>query len=204
MRLDINLATSPYEDVRRFWLRWGGLLAGLGIVTLVLVYAALAGWLAAAKDRSLIHQCEQQIATRDKQRQDAEAMLNRPENRSVRDRSEFLNDLFARKAFSWTKVFEDLERVMPAHLHLVSIQPEMSPDHHLALKLVVAGESRERAIELVRNMEDSRRFQQTQIMQENLAGQQTPGDNVQVDISALYIPESAMTMRTTTTKRSAR
>ena len=31
MRIDINLATQPYEDPRRFWLRWGGALAALGI-----------------------------------------------------------------------------------------------------------------------------------------------------------------------------
>ncbi len=23
MRLDINLASQPYEDARQFWLRWG-------------------------------------------------------------------------------------------------------------------------------------------------------------------------------------
>jgi type IV pilus assembly protein PilN len=205
MRLDINLASAPYEDLRSFWLRWGGLLAGLGVITLVLVYSAIAGWASAAKDRSLIRQCETQIAARDKQRQDALAMLNRPDNISVRDRSQFLNDLFERKAFSWTKVFEELERVMPPHLHLVSIAPEMSLEHQLELKLVVAGESRDRAIELVRNMEDSRHFQQTQIVQENVAVQQTAGDNVQVDISALYVPESVGAGATeTAAKRSPR
>jgi type IV pilus assembly protein PilN len=195
MRLDINLASSPYQDVQRFWLRWGGLLAALAAVTLVLGYSALAGWAAAAKDRDLIRQCQQQIASRDKERQNAVALLNLPGNSAIRDRSQFLNDLFERKAFSWTRVFEDLERVMPARLHVVSIQPEMSPDHQLELKLVVAGESRDRAIELVRNMEDSRRFQQTQIVQENFAVQQTPGDNVQFDISALYVPESAIAVK---------
>ncbi len=191
MHLDINLASSPYEDTRRFWLRWGGLLAGLVLVTLVLLFAAADGWVAAAKDRSLIRQCEQQIASRDTERENAITLLNLPANRSTRDRSEFLNELFARKAFSWTKVFEDLERVMPARLHLVSIQPEMSPDNQLVLKMVVAGESRDRAIELVRNMEDSKHFQRPQIVQENTAAQSTPGDNVQFDISALYVQETA-------------
>src|SRR5450755_319271 len=190
MRLDINLASAPYEDLRHFWLRWGGLLAVLAVVTLGLVYSALAGWSAAAKDRDLIRQCQQKIASRDQEREKALALLNRPENTSIRDRSQYLNDLFERKAFSWTKVFEDMEHVMPARLHVVSIQPEMSPDHELELKLVVAGESRDRAIELVRNMENSRHFQQTQIEQENVAVQQTPGDNVQFEISALYVPES--------------
>ena len=80
---------------------------------------------------------------------------------------------------------------MPARLHVVSIQPAMAPDNQLEIKLVVAGESRDRALELVRRMEGSRRFQQTQIQQESSQNGQTPGDNVQFDISALYVPELA-------------
>ena len=191
MRVDINLATRPYEDAGPLWLRWGGALAVLGLFTLILIYSVLAGWAAARKDRSLIALREQQIAARDQERAKAEAILNLPENRSTRDRSQFLNDLFRRKAFSWTKVFEDLERVMPARLHLVSIHPAMTPDNELEIKLVVAGESQERALELVRKMESSQRFQQTQIQQWSTQPGQTPGDNVQFDISAVYVPDLA-------------
>jgi len=191
MRVDINLATRPYEDAGPLWLRWGGALAVLGLFTLILLYSLLAGWAAARKDRSLIALREQQIAARDQERAKAEAILNLPENRSTRDRSQFLNDLFRRKAFSWTKVFEDLERVMPARLHLVSIRPAMTPDNELEIKLVVAGESQERALELVRKMESSQRFQQTQIQQWSTQPGQTPGDNVQFDISAVYVPDLA-------------
>jgi hypothetical protein len=80
---------------------------------------------------------------------------------------------------------------MPARLHLVSIQPAMAPGNQLAIKMVVAGESRERALELVRKMESSQRFQQTQIEQEQSQTGITPGDNVQFDISAVYVPELA-------------
>ena len=149
------------------WLRWGGALAALGLFTLILLYSAISGWAAARKDRGLIEQREQQIAARDLQKAKAEETLNLPANRGTRDRAQFLNDLFLRKAFSWTRVFEDLERVMPARLHVVSIHPAKAPDNQLKIKLVVAGESRDRALELVRKMESSQRFQQTQIEQES-------------------------------------
>jgi type IV pilus assembly protein PilN len=189
MRVDINLATRPYEDSGPLWLRWGGALAALGLFTLILLYSTLSGWAAARKDRGLIEQRQQQIAARDLQKAKAEETLNLPANRGTRDRAQFLNDLFLRKAFSWTKVFEDLERVMPARLHVVSIHPEKAPDNQLKIKLVVAGESRDRALELVRKMESSQRFRQTQIEQESTQAGQTPGDNVQFDISALYVPD---------------
>ena len=98
MRVDINLATRPYEDSSSMWLRWGGALAALSLFTLVLVYMVIAGWVAARKDRSLIAQREEQIAARDQEKTRAEGILNLPENRSTRDRSQFLNELFRRKA----------------------------------------------------------------------------------------------------------
>ncbi|HZQ68842.1 MAG TPA: hypothetical protein VFA68_10025 [Terriglobales bacterium] len=190
MRLDINLATHPYEDQRRFWLRWGSALAFLGLVTLVLLYAVISGWLTARSTRSLIRQAQQQIAERDQEKVKAEATLNRPENRSTRDQSQFLNDLFQRKAFSWTRVFEDMEKVMPGRLHLVSIRPEMDESNQLQLKIVVGGDSRDKAIELVHKMETSERFRQTYIERENAQSGQSGGDAVQFEIISQYVPQA--------------
>jgi len=189
MRIDINLATQPYEDSQQLWVRWGSGVAVIGLFTLMLLYMVITGWVSARKDRNLIRQREEQIAERDNEKTKAEVILNLPENRNTRDRSQFLNDLFQRKAFSWTKVFEDLERVMPARLHVVSIHPEMPNENQLQIKLRVAGESHERALELVRKMEGSQRFQQTRIDIENFQSGQTTGDNVEVDITAMYVPD---------------
>lgn len=204
MRLDINLATHRYEDARQFWLRWGGGIALLGILTLVLLYTAFAGWNATQKDRRLVQKYQDQIATRDQERARAEAMLNLPENREVRDRSQFLNALFERKAFSWTRVFEELERVMPAGLHVVSIQPQITQENELAIKLSVSGNSRDHALDLVRRMESSPAFRQTQIESEAQNRNPTsPQDSVQFSISALYVPQAPETNIPATTLRPA-
>lgn len=190
MRLDINLATYPYEDSRRFWFRWGGALAMLGILTAGLLYHTGREWVDARKDHLIRAQYQQQIASRDEEVADANALMNLPQNRSIRDRSQFLNDLFYRKSFSWTQVFEQLEQVMPPRVHVVSITPELTSDNELAIKLVVAGDSHDRALELVRKMEESQHFRQTQIITETAeAGNGTnAGDTVKFDISALYLP----------------
>jgi type IV pilus assembly protein PilN len=189
MRLDINLATNVYEDAREFWTRWGIALGLLSVVTLGLLILSISGYWAARQDRSKISELESKIAERDKERADAEALLNRPENRAIRDRSQYLNDLIARKAFSWTKAFEDLERVMPPRIHLVSIQPQLNDNNQLEIKMMVAGESQEKAIELVKHMEDSKHFRETRIEgigPANVAPGST--DTVQVQINALYAP----------------
>jgi type IV pilus assembly protein PilN len=189
MRLDINLASQPYEDARQFWMRWGTALAAATILTLLLVLGTVTGWYNARRDHKKIADLTAQIAQRDEARRAAEAFLGRPENRTTRDQSQFINQLIERKSFSWTRVLEDLEKVMPAHVHLVSIHPELDADNQLAIKMVVAGESRERGLDLARRMEESHRFAQTYIESEHTA-QSPTGDNVQLDIIATYVPES--------------
>jgi type IV pilus assembly protein PilN len=190
MRLDINLASQPYEDARQFWLRWGTAVAGMGILTLLLVTLCITGWFNARRDRATIAKMRAGIAERDAIRQQAEEFLNRPENRTTRDESQVLNQLIERKSFSWTRVLEDMEKVMPARVHLVSIDPNLDEENQLALKMVVAGDSRDKAIELVRRMEESRRFAETSITTERYS-QSNTGDTEQFDIAAIYIPESA-------------
>lgn len=190
MRLDINLASHPYEDARQFWLRWGTALVVASILTLALVAITVTGWFAARRDHARIADLGADIAQRDRTRRQAEEFLNRPENRATRDQSQFLNALIERKTLSWTRVLEDLEKVMPARVHLVSIQPELDQDNQLTLKMVVGGDSRDRAIELARRMEESRRFTQTYIETEHFA-QGNTGDSVEFNINGVYVPEVA-------------
>jgi type IV pilus assembly protein PilN len=189
MRLEINLASRPYEDARQFWMRWGTAVGMIGVLTLILLTLDVTGWVNARRDRKAIAEKRALIAERDQIRIHAEEFLNRPENRTTRDESQFLNQLIERKAFSWTRVLESLERVMPPRLHLVSISPQLDEDNQLALKMIVAGDSRDRAIELAKRMEDSRRFAQTLILRE-ASIQSLTGDTEQVEIAAIYIPET--------------
>lgn len=188
MRLDINLASQPYEDARQFWMRWGTAVGALGLLTLVLLTLTITGWFNARRDHKAMAEKRALIAERDQIRANAEEFLNRPENRNTRDTSQFLNDLIERKAFSWTRVLENLEKVMPARVHLVSINPGLDEDNQLSLKMTVAGSSREKAIELAQRMEDSRRFARTNINGERFV-QNNTGDTEQFDMAAIYIPE---------------
>jgi hypothetical protein len=189
MRLDINLASRPYEDAGQFWLRWGALLGAVGLVTLILLGMTASGWYAARQDRRKIRDLRAQIAERDREKAAAEALLARPENRTIRDKSQYLNYLIARKAFSWTQAFEDLEKIMPAQLHLLSIHPELNDENQLAISMTVGGSSRDHAIQLMRRMEDSQRFHDTKLMEEvQLQAQSGSTDTVKFQIVALYAP----------------
>jgi type IV pilus assembly protein PilN len=188
MRLDINLASRPYEDARQFWMVWGTAVGVVAALTLLLLTLDVSGWVFARRDRHEMQQKRAMIADLDRKRAEAEAFLNRAENRDTRDKSQFLNGLIERKGFSWTRVLENLEKVMPPHVHLVAISPGLTEDNELLLKMIVAGDSRDRAIELERRMEESGRFTQTYIPTERTIQSQT-GDTQQAEITAIYVPE---------------
>jgi Tfp pilus assembly protein PilN len=189
MRLDINLASQPYEDARQFWMRWGTAVGAVALLTLILLALDVTGWVNARRDRAAIAQTNAAIADRDLIRAEAEKRLNLPENRTTRDESQFLNELIERKAFSWTKVLESMEKVMPPRVHLISISPQLDDDNQVGLKMSVGGDSRDRGLELARRMEESRRFAQTEVISAAPEKSTNGGDTEHFEIVAVYIPE---------------
>jgi type IV pilus assembly protein PilN len=123
--------------------------------------------------------------------------MRQPQNAEVLSRAQFLNALFTRKAFSWTAVMMDLENVLPAGVQVVNIEPALTPEGHVTMKLRVTG-PREKTVDLVRNLERSKRFTAARLVGE-AAESQTPGQFVQqvsataptdvaFDIVADYVP----------------
>lgn len=186
MRSRINLATQPYEDARQFYLQWGALLVVLAIIMIAL-FALVAKQQRASRDIGRrVDQERRQIAEIDRERDAAESILNRPENRDVRDKSRFLNALIARKAFSWTQVFSDLEKIVPSRVRIVSIRPSVNTSNQLEINLEAIGDSRDKAIELVRRMEEAPTFREARVRVER-PDQNNPG--VEFSIVAQYIPQ---------------
>jgi type IV pilus assembly protein PilN len=186
MRTRINLATQPYEDARSFYLQWSALILLLLIITAALVAVVVRSHNASRDIAAKVVHERKQIAEVDSERAAAEAILNRPENRDVRDKSRFLNALIARKAFSWTQVFSDMEKIVPPRVRVVSIHPDINSNNQLEIHLDAVGDSRDKAIELVRRMEESPTFREPQVRTERAAERDA---GVDFTIVAQYVPQ---------------
>ncbi len=191
MRWNINLASQPYEDARRFALVWGSGLVLFALVTAGLLFIAVRSFSNAQAIRGHIASERAKLAQLEQQQDRDLAILNQPANRDVREKSQFLNTLIRRKQFSWTQVFTSLERLMPGRLQVLSITPELTKDDQLLVHLLVAGDGRDQSIQLVRNLEKSNEFRFAQVHSESVieprAGE--PG-GVQFEITAYYVPEA--------------
>ena len=178
MRISINLATRPFVELRPLFLRLRIAMAallvlaiGLGIANHMLNQRA-----SAAQQR--MNTLRDQTYAFQTERQSNERRMQQPDNRAVLDRSHLLNGLFQRKSFSWTAVMMDLERVLPAGVQVTSIEPAISTEGDVNIRLRVSGD-RDRAIELVRNLERSQRFLHPHLANES-AQSQEGGKTVQV------------------------
>jgi len=157
MRISINLATRPFVELRPLFARLRLAMVGLAVMAIVLGFVLHHFTVKARAEQAQMDALKQQTAALEAERQTNEARMKEPRNRSVLDRSQFLNDLFATKSFSWTSVMMDLERVVPAGVQVTNIEPSISTEHDVSIRLRVNGE-RERVVELVRNLERSERF----------------------------------------------
>jgi type IV pilus assembly protein PilN len=92
-----------------------------------------------------------------------DAELRRPENAIVLDRNIMINDMIRRKAISWTRIFEDLERVLPDNVRVTVIRPQVNSRDQLSLDMTVESESPESVIGLIAKLESSDVFGSTEV-----------------------------------------
>jgi type IV pilus assembly protein PilN len=194
LRLNINLASKPYLDVRRTLARWSAPVLLLALCTAALVWLATASWIEAREMNAKIGALTREVAALERRHDEAVALLRLSRNRSVVETSVFLNGLIARKSFSWTQAFMQLEKIMPPGLRVVSISPALEPQtNSVQVMLSVAGSSRESALELVRRLEQSPSYQNARIVEEKAESNRGSGDTVVFHLAALYVatPETA-------------
>ncbi len=157
MRITLNLASRPFFELRPLFLRLrilAGALAALAVLLFVLLRSAENK---AARADAAVHHWT--LATQNLQQewQRDQALMREPVNAATLDKSEFLNQEFIRKSFSWTTALMDLELVLPQGVQVMSIDPRMSKEGEVTVRLRVSG-PRDKAVQLVANLEKSPHF----------------------------------------------
>jgi type IV pilus assembly protein PilN len=155
LRYPINLASEPFRRDRAMFVA-ATVLAGLLVVTAGLLVLLIVNERNQKRDvREATAQAEEQLARLTAEQSTLEATMRKPENADVLERSVFLNTLIARKGVSWTKLFGDLESVMPHNVRLVAIRPQTDQKNSIQLEMTVGAQSVEPVVDLLKQMESS-------------------------------------------------
>jgi type IV pilus assembly protein PilN len=201
MKITVNLASRPYVELGSIYSRlraWMAILAVLGVALWFLYRSERSQ---AQEKSAYVASVQSHVRQLEEQEQSYQTLMRQPKDAAILDQSDYLNDLFRRKAFSWTATMTDLETVLPGGVQVLSIDPIVAKDGQVTIRLRVVGE-RDRALELIRNLEKSKHFAQPRLAAEQIAaGNAGPGNlqnistsnDVNFDILADYRPLSSGT-----------
>jgi type IV pilus assembly protein PilN len=176
MRISLNLASQPYIDLRAVLKRLRILMAALAAVSLLLWLFLRVERGKAAAAVAHAEAMANNVRRLQQQQESYQALMRQPKNAAVLTQADFLNSLFHKKAFSWTATMTDLETVLPGGVQVMSIDPEVAKNGTVIIHMRVGG-ARDRAVELVSNLEKSRHFIYPKLANESLAQQASGGPN---------------------------
>ena len=158
MRIHLNLATHPFGRNRVLYAASAAAGAALVLVAVFLVVAFVRSYRASPELTRRQDDYRRQLAGLTQRQAQLEAVLRQPQNAAVLERSMFLNDLLYRKGIAWTRTFSDLEQLLPPRARLISIRPQITPDHDISLEMQIGAETREAFIEFLKSLEGSAQF----------------------------------------------
>src|SRR5579884_2447559 len=165
VRVPINLSTEPFRRDRPIIV---GTIAASVVLVLLLLVEGVSIWSQrgqAADWRMALDRLNKQMRVVNADQQKQDAVLNQPANAEVLEQSLFLNLLISHKAISWTKLFADLEQVMPADVRLITVRlPQVDSDGHVWLDMTVAAKESASMLPLVQRLESTPQFSNYELL----------------------------------------
>jgi Tfp pilus assembly protein PilN len=159
MRIPINLASEPFRRDRPILLASLAGCAALTVTFIILLLMIFSGRDRAAATRAQVELLSRELTSINVEQSTLDATLHKPDNAEVLERSVLLNTLISRKGISWTRIFSDLEKVMPPNVRLIYVRlPQINTSNQVSLDMVVGAQSPEPVVEFLRHLEASPLF----------------------------------------------
>ena len=175
IRVPINLASQPFRRDRPALVGLGAVAAAAALLLVFQVSRVVTARHQSADMLVTLNRLSAQVRTIDAEQAKLNATLRRPENAVVLERSMFLNELIDRKAISWTKIFADLEKVMPYNVRLVSVRlPEVDSRNEVLLDMFVGAKEVPPVLEFLKRLEASPQFGPTSVINSSPPSQTDP------------------------------
>jgi Tfp pilus assembly protein PilN len=159
VRIPINLASDPFRRDRPLLVATGVAAALLGVVLCGLLYLIAVDRSRSGDTRARVNRLNQELTAISTEQARLDATLRQPANASILERSLLLNTLVERKSVSWTRIFADLEAVMPPNVRLIQVRlPQIDSRNQVLLDMVVGSQSPEPVITFLKQLQASPRF----------------------------------------------
>jgi Tfp pilus assembly protein PilN len=137
---------------------------------------------------------EKQIAASRSQRSELEQFFADPATRLLTQRAAFLNAIIDQRSFPWTDFFVDLEKRLPAGVHVMVLSPSLV-ENHVEVKMRVGALSDKSKIEFLKALESAPEFSRLELLNESRSGKNEDRDVVVMDLTAQYRPVTDSALR---------
>lgn len=185
MKIRLNVATQPFESHRRF-LAGAAIAGALGLLALVLLSGSvIATWRHNSGERERIAAYEAQLSAMRGRRQMLASFFSNPKTKTVVDRATFLNSLIDQRSFPWTKIFLDLEKVLPEGVRVLSIAPKME-NGRVDVKLVIGALDDRSKLAFLDQLQKSPAFSDVRVNAETPKTTSSGKNEEDVQLEAIY------------------
>lgn len=188
MEVRLNLATKPLESHRRF-------LAGASLSAFVAAAVFLGlGWhvysvrRAATEVLARTAKINEERVEYEAKRRELERYFKQKSIADINDRAAFINGIIVVRSFNWTKMFMDLEHLLPGGVRIISVEPKQDSGH-VELTLTFGAASGDVELEFVKALENSKQFSEVKVQSEGEPATSTTGpinDQRVVQLSTYY------------------
>ncbi len=138
---DLNLSTRPFPAYRLVNLALASVLIALIVISAWQAYGFVQFSSMTRAIRKTDEEARVEAEALGRHLAELESRLDRPEAAAKLTEIGFFNRLIARKELSWTRLFANLEELVPNTVHLVSLTPDVGTNGAIALNIIVRGRS---------------------------------------------------------------
>jgi Tfp pilus assembly protein PilN len=159
MRIAINLSSEPFRRDRPMLAAYTACAVALTGLLVVLIFLIVSERHRAHDARESVAKVTEQLRVITADQAKIDVFLRQPPNAEVLQRSVLLNGLIDRKSISWTRIFSDLEGVLPYDIRLISVRlPQITSQNEVVLDMIVGAKEPGSLQPFLKNLEDSSRF----------------------------------------------
>jgi hypothetical protein len=191
--IHLNLASRPYRDYRPVY----AVVVLLSLATAFLMLNNIETYYRYIHEtrstRAKIAQVEEQARVEKQKEEQARQRLQGLDLKRLDQQTKFINAKLAERAFSWSRLLDELESILADDVRLMAVAPTFNPDLGIILSLQFQAKSADGMITTINRMNLDPQFQDAFPSSET----RDEGGIYTFQITAKYLPEEPSAIRQT-------
>jgi type IV pilus assembly protein PilN len=159
--LHLNLASKPFRDYRPVWAVAAALAVLSGILLINNAQTAYRYFVNTKTTRSEIDRLHSESDGEARRARQLQNDIQRFDKIALNTQTTFINAQIAERAFSWSALLDQLERIVPHDVRLVTLNPSITPEGNTHLTMVCRAKSSNGTVEMIRRLQGDPHFERT-------------------------------------------